>query len=316
MIDAAGILLGGVLPAVVAAVTMAAAWKLSRNANVAWLVGLTLGYLAGHWALDARGVGFPAAIAKIGNPHEARDWLPLAVLSAAAIEAVAWWGKRAAGLAWVLRGVWCCFLPWRLLAGSVYLPKSELNVGFDTGAWSTPEAIAWLGGASVLLALIWLALRLTPEQSLPRLRSSLTSLVALGATATIALSGSLTLGQLLGVLTATLVGCGIVAAALRLDRGPEAAAGPLLAVYGGALVIARFLLSPELPLFQTAMLLVALIAAAAWIDPPSWLTKRGHAVVRIAICLTALALTALPAARDFAASQAENANNPNLNFEP
>jgi hypothetical protein len=315
MLDSADMLLGGILPAVVAALAFLAAWRLSRNATVAWLIGLSLGYLAGHWAIDARGVGFSAAVAKIASPHEARDWLPLAVLTAAAIEVVSLWGKREAGLAWVLRGIWCCLLPWRLLAGSVYLPPSELNVDFDTGAWSTLEAIAWLGGASALLAFVWLAMRLMPERMLPRLRSSLTSLVALGATATISLSGSLTTGQLLGVLNATLVGCGIVAAALQLERGPEAAAGPLLAVYGGVLVIARFLLSPELPLFYTSMLLVALIAAVAWIDPPAWLSKRGHALVRVVICLAALALTVIPAAREFAASQAESANDPYLNYE-
>lgn len=314
MIDTAGILLGGVLPAIVAAVTMAVAWRLSRRADVAWLVGLSLGYLAGHWALDARGVGIAAAVAKIADPHEARDWLPLAVLSAAAIEAVALWGKPAVGLAWVLRGVWCCLVPWRLLAGSVYLPRTESS--FNTSAWSTWEAIAWLGGASVLLALVWLAMRWMPQRTLPRLRSSLSTLVALGATATVTMSGSLTMGQLLGVLTATLVGCGVVAATFRLERGPEAAAGPLLAIYGGVLVIASFLLSPELPLFYTAMLLVALIAAVAWIDPPAWLSKRGYALVRIGICLTALALTVIPAAREFAASQAESANDPYLNFEP
>jgi hypothetical protein len=314
MIDTVGILLGGLLPAVVAAVAMLAAWRLSRNATVAWLVGLSLGYLAGHWAIDARGVGFPAAVAKFANPHEARDWLPLAVLSAAVIEASATWGRTAVGFAWVLRGVWCCFLPWRLLSGSVYLPRTQSS--FNTAAWSPLEAIAWLGGASVLLALIWLAIRLMPERTLPRLRSSLSTLVALGATATITLSGSLTTGQLLGVLTATLVGCGMVAAALRLERGPEAAAGPLLAVYGGVLVIARFLLSPELPLFYTSMLLVALITAVAWIDPPAWLSKRGHALVRFVVCLAALALAVIPAARDFVASQAESSNDPYLNFEP
>ena len=108
------------------------------------------GYLAGHWALEARGVGFPAAVAKSFNPHEARDWLPLAVISAAAIEAVALLGKRGAALAWVLRVVGCLLLPWRLLAGSVYLPSTAQDVGFDTGAWSTLEATAWLGGASGL----------------------------------------------------------------------------------------------------------------------------------------------------------------------
>lgn len=316
MIAAADMLWGGVLPAGVAAATMWGAWKLTKSASFAWLIGVTLGFLAGYWGLDARGAGLGAAVAKLVQPHEARDWLPLAVVSAAAIEALSLWAKWPALLAWALRIAWCCFLPWRLLFGSIYLPQSELNVGFDTGAWSTLEAIAWLGGSTVLLAGCWVTMRLMPERALPRLRASLTSLVALGATVTIALSGSLTLGLTMGVLTAVLVGCGIVAAALRLERGPEAGAGPLLAVFGGVLVIARFLLSPGLPVFDTLLLLVALVAAISWIDPPSWLPQRGHVMVRIAICLAALALTIVPAAREFAASQVESESNPNLNFEP
>jgi len=316
MIDFGDILLGGVLPAVVAAAAMLSGWKLTRHAGVAWLIGLSVGYLAGHWALDARGVGFLAAVAKSFNPHEARDWLPLAVVSAAAIEAIALLGKRGATLAWVLRVAGCLVLPWRLLAGSVYLPSMAQNVDFDTGAWSTLEASAWLGGVGGLLALVWLALLNVPEQTLPRLRSSLATFVTLGATATITLSGSLTIGQLMGVLTAVLVGCGVAAAALRLESGPESAAGPLLAAYGGVLVIARFLFEPELPLYYAAMLLLALIAAVGRISPPTRLSARVHALVRIVLCVAALALTALPAARDFAASQAQSESNPYLNFQP
>jgi hypothetical protein len=316
MIDASGIILGGVLPAVVAAAAMLGGWKLTRHAGVAWLLGLSMGYLAGHWALDAQGVGVLAAVAKSLDPHEARDWLPLAIVAATAIEAIGLLGKRAATLAWVLRVAGCLWLPWRLLAGSVYLPSMAQNVDFDTGAWSNLEAFAWLGGVGGLLALVWLALRQTPEQTVPRLRSSLATFVTLGATATIALSGSLTIGQLLGVLTATLVGCGVAAAALRLESGPESAAGPLLAAFGGVLVIARFLFDPELSFYYAAMLLLALIAAVGRISPPTRLSARVHALVRIALCVAALALTAIPAARDFAAAQAESESNPYLNFQP
>ena len=316
MIDPVGILLGGMLPAVVAAAAMLGGWKSTRSAGVAWLIGLSVGYLAGHWALDARGVGFLAAVAKSFSPHEARDWLPLVVILAAAIDAIGLLGKKSVPLAWTLRVAWCLWLPWRLLAGSVYLPSTAEVVGFDTGAWSTLEATAWLGGAGGLLALAWLALRHAPEQTLPRLRSSLATFVALGATATIALSGSLTIGQLMGVLTAALIGCGIAAGALRLESGPESAAGPLLAAYGGVLVIGRFLFDPELPLQHAGMLLLALVVAVGWIAPPKLLSARIHGLLRIAICLTALVLTVIPAARDFAAAQAESESNPYLNYQP
>jgi hypothetical protein len=314
MIDTDGILWGGVLPAVAAAAAMLGGWLLTRRTGVAWLMGLTVGYVAGHWGLDSLGVGFAAAVAKSFSPHEARDWLPLAVVLAAAIEAFALLVRKSATLAWVLRVGLCMWLPWRLLAGSVYLPKTTEGVSFASGGWSTFEAVAWLGGAGGLLTLAWLALRHAPEKTQPRLRSSLATFATLGATATIALSGSLTIGQLMGVLTATLVGCGITAATLRLESGPESAAGPLVAAFGGVLVIARFLLDPEMSLYCAGMLLLALVVAVGWISPPEKLSARANAAVRIAVCMALLALTVAPAARDFAASQAEDASNPYLNY--
>lgn len=316
MIDAGGIFWGGVLPVVVASTAVAICWKITRNAFVAWLLGISLGYLAGHWGLDSRGVGLGVAVTRSFHPHEARDWLPMAVSTATAIELVALVGNKGAVLAWILRVAGCVVLPWRLLAGSVYLPHEAQEVGFGSSCWSWLEAIAWLSGTSTLLLMAWMALWYAPKQTLPRLRSSLATFVALGATATIALSGSLTMGQLLGVLTAALVGCGVAASALQLESGPESAAGPLLAAFGGVLVIARFLLDPELPLPYSIILLLALVAAVGWICPPSRLPGRVHAAVRIALCLVALALTTVPAAQKFAASQAESETNPYLNFQP
>lgn len=316
MIVAGDILWGGVLPALVAAALMLGVWTLGHNTGLAWLAGLTLGVLAGLAGLDAQTLGLAAAVGKMVRPHEARDWLPAALLSAAAIEALSYWPRWPTTLGWILRLAWCSFFPWRALAGSVYLPETAPAANFDTGAWTITEACFWLGGSSALLAICWWLLRRMPAGSLPRLRSTLTSLVALGAAATVAFSGSLTTGQLLGVLAAALVGCGMVAAVLRLERGPEAAAGPLVATYGGVLVIAAFLLSPELSRFATLMLLAALIAAVGWIDPPHWLSGRGLAAVRIAVCLAALAAAIIPAARDFAHAQAESASNPYFQLQP
>ena len=314
MIDADGVLLGGVAPAVVAAAVTLAGWFATRRAGAAWLLGVTAGYLVGHWALDSQGIGLTASVTKSLRPHEARDWLPLAVILAAAIEACSLLGKKATGLTWALRIAWCVWLPWRLLVGSVYLPNAKQDITFVTDAWSIQQTAGWLLGVGTILAIAWLALRQSPQQSMPRLRASLVTLATLGATATIALSGSLTTGQLMGVLTAALVGSGIVAAALRLESGPESAAGPLLAAYGGGLVIASFLLVPELPLHSAGMLLLALVAAAGWIGPPECSSVRAQAGVRVAICLTALALVIVPAARDFAASQAADEANPYLNY--
>ena len=107
-----------------------------------------------------------------------------------------------------------------------------------------------------------------------------------------------------------------LAAAVMLAGCAPQDAGPLLAAYAAVLVIARFLFDPELPLVYAALLLLALIAAVGWIAPPTRLSARVHALVRIALCVAALALTAIPAARNFAAAQAENQSNPYLNFQP
>ena len=101
---------------------------------------------------------------------------------------------------------------------------------------------------------------------------------------------------------------------LALDKPDRA--GPLLAAFGGVLVIGRFMFEPELPLYYAAMLLLALIAAVGRFSPPTRLSARVHALVRIALCVAALALTAIPAARDFAAAQAQSESNPYLNFQP
>ena len=60
--------------------------------------------------------------------------------------------------------------------------------------------------------------------------------------------------------------------------------------------------------------LLALVVAVGWISPPEKLSARANAAVRIAVCMALLALTVAPAARDFAASQAEDASNPYLNY--
>jgi len=314
MIDPADFLLGGLLPAVVAAVALAIAWKLTHDAVYAGLAGVVLGYVTGHWALDAQGVGLLASVAKSFRPHEARDWLPLAVLLAVVPEIAARFGNRGSLLAWILRVALCVLLPWRMLDGSAYLPATTLlNTDFDIGAWSRSEAIGWLGGMGAVLLASWFAVRGCGEKSLSWLRFSLATFVALGGAATLAMSGSLSYGQLLGVLAATLVGCGLMTTILHLDSGPEAAAGPLLLAFGGVLVLAYFY--SELKLLNAVLLLLAMIAAVGWVAGSQKLSQRGHASLRCVICLTALAAAVSLAAMDFTASQAETQNNPYLNFQ-
>lgn len=320
MVGNAEVLWGGILPALVAAATLSLVWRLTGRANAAWLWGLGCGYLAGHWGLDALGVGISQAFAKSLDPADARDWLPLAVVATVAIETIALWGVNAARCAWVLRLALCGWLPWRLLKGSVYLPETtpdlQFDFGFESQAWSNSDALLWLGSAAGILAVFWTSARFQLGSMLPRLRASLATLVALGGAATIALSGSLTTGQLLGVLTAALVGCGIAASAWRLEEGPEAAAGPLIAVLGGVLIIARFLLYEELGLLPVALLLLGSYTATGWMGSEKMLTTRVQFILRSTVCLVAIIACVVPAAREFAATQSEQSDNPYQSYSP
>ena len=294
---------GGLLPALTAAATLTIIWKLAHDATLSWVCGVSLGYLVGHWGLDAQNVGLADALLKSIRPSEARDWLPMAVLAAATVEVISTVGPHAARWAWLGRLAVVAMLPWRLLLGSVYLPKTELSFGFETQSWTNIEAAIWLGAAAVLLGGLWVIMKLKPNGTLPRLSASLTTLSTLGATLTIALSGSLTTAQLLGALTATLVGCGVAAALWRLEVGPEGASAPLVVVWGGVLVIARFLLEPELSNLNVILLLLALAAAVGWLGSPRRISTKKEMAIRSAACLVALALCVVPAAKEFAASQ-------------
>jgi len=311
MIEPSDLLLGGLLPAVAAAVVLAFVWKFTRHAGAAWSASLTVGYLAGHWALDANTAGFLSAVAKSFNPHEARDWLPLAILLSSIPCAVALAGKKGRVIAWLLRAVLCVFLPWRLLVGSAYLPSVSLSkVAFDTGAWSTPESVAWLSGISTALFTAWLFAEAENRGSVCRLRASLATLVALSGAVVLAMSGSFTYGQLLGVLTATLAGSSLIAIILRLDRGPESAAGPLVAVFGGALVLGHFF--SELRLLNACLLLLAMAVAIGWMPPK--LSQRMQVSLRCLLCLIPLTIAVTLAAMEFSATQVELESNPYLNF--
>jgi len=324
MIEPNDLLLGGVLPAVVSAVVLATVWKLSHHAGAAWTASLAVGYLAGHWALDASpdghttAAGLWAAIGKSFKPHEARDWLPLAILLGTVPIAIAGTGKPGRTIAWLLRAALCVFLPWRLLVGSAFLPRTSppnisfVDVSFDTGAWSTLEAVAWLGAIGVVLLAIWIVAECANENATWRLRGWLAVLVALGGAVTLAMSGSFTYGQLLGILTATLAGNAVVATMLRLERGPEAAAGPLVVVFGCTMVLAHFF--SELKFLNSGLLLLAMTAAmSGWLPVPK-LSHRMQAVLRCLLCLIPLAIAITLAAMDFSAAQAESESNPYLNF--
>ena len=317
MLDIWAIALGGVLPAIVAGLGFATTWRLSSSANLAWLVGTGVGYLLGHWGLDAQATGIANAITRSVQPTEARDWLPIAIIAATAVELVSQMGQRARIAAWLLRAAMFVLLPWVLLRGSVYLPQQQLDFGLDTGAWSSATALLWLGGIAALFGALWWSTSVVPKENLIGVRSLLAVLVALVTSMTIALSGSLTTAQLAGVLTASLTGSSVCAVLLKSSRGPEAIAGPIWCVLAGILVIARFLLDPEIETYTALLLMLAMALAIGGAIDSQKLSLKLQATIRTVLCVLCLAVVVVPAIRDFATSQQlEVESNPYGNFQP
>ncbi|QEG37856.1 hypothetical protein [Bythopirellula goksoeyrii] len=297
MITLSDFLLGGLLPGVLALATLSGVWKFTHNAASSWRTAVVLSFLLGMWALDARGIGVLSAISKSLRIQESKDFLTLLVILGVFPDAVAVYGKQARIIAWILRIALCVFLPWRLLAGSVYLPKpTAVPNPFNTAAWSTVEALWWLGGIAAVLVSIW-GLFIAARDHAPRLRATLTALVAFAAAVTLALSGSLTYGQLMGILTATLTGCAIASSFWNLERGPDAAAGPILMAFGGALVLAHFF--AELKLMYAGLLLIAFAVAGGWF----FAGKKWSTPLRCAVCAILAGLVVALSGMDFIAAQ-------------
>ncbi|TWU30238.1 hypothetical protein [Bythopirellula polymerisocia] len=300
MITLYDLLLGGVLPGVMAMLTLSGVWKLTHNGASSWRTAVVVGFLVGMWALDAQAIGVLSAIAKSLRIQEAKDFLALVVILGVFPDAIAVYGKQGRVTAWLLRVALCVFLPWRLLTGSVYLPNATAVPNpFDTGAWSTFKAICWLGGIAAMLTSLW-GLFLAARDHAPRVRSILTAMVALAAAITLALSGSITYGQLMGVLVATLTGCAIASIYWKLERGPDAAAGPILMAFGGVLILAHFF--AELKMLYALPLVLAFTLAGGWFFPG----KRWSNPLRCAVCLILIAVVVILAGIDFAEAQ----NNP------
>ena len=313
MVDRYDVFWGGVVPAVVAAVVLAIVWRATGKAASAWRTALVVGYVVGHWALDARTISVVATLTKSFHPSEARDWLPLFLLLAIVPDAMACVGKYGSALGWLLRAALCVFVPWRLLHGSTYLPLSMQDLGFDSGdfdmgGWSTGEAAAWIGGLGAMLLVSWQGSRDVEQRSGAVLRSALAVAVALGGAITVALSGSLVYGQLLGVLAASLAGGGLASAFLSTSRGPAAAAGPVVSAFGSLLVMGHFY--ANLRIFIAVLLLVAMVLATGWLPLPTKLSSRWQAVGRSVVCFAILGVAVTLAGLDFSATQEETERKP------
>lgn len=322
-------LIGGLLPAAVAALALWSTWRVTGNATFAWLAGFVLGYLSGHWGLDMRGESFAEAVGTLGQavqktfrPHEARDWLPWLVVVLAVPEIAAQLGKQGRVVSWFLQFAACAFLPWRLLSLHKDYPTSELvKAGFNESPWSWTDVIAMIAGTVVIGMVLWRASLAAKDQPLPVLRSTLVMFVAVGTAAMLALSGSLTMGQLLGVVAAAVGGCGMATLISKIGRGPEAAPGPMLAAIGGLLWLAYLFIDEGVSPARAALVVVSLGAALTALPRTERMSVGWQIGLRSLLCLVPLVAAVVLAGQDFAATQAAPESspeevNPYLNWQP
>ncbi len=349
MLEGPDLLWGGIVPAICACATMAIVWRATGKAASAWRTSVLLGYLAGHWTLSARDLGaaallqrgeleaagahwaydprnfeFVAALAKSFNASEAQHWVPLLGLLAVLPDALAALGKLGPVVGWLLRTALCVFVPWRMVYGSKYLPFSlGPEFDFDLGGWSDGEAAAWIGGIGAVILLAWQVVRrghADDDCDDGKLRAVLATLVAFGSAITMVGAKSLVIGQLLGVLTASLAGCTLASMVVRTQRGPDAAAGPLMVIFSALLMTGHFF--AELTLLNAALLLMAMCVAAGWFPVPSTLSNRWKNTARAVTCLLLLAVPVVLSGRELAGqvptteSEPTDAVNPYENFKP
>ena len=307
MFEARDFLLGGILPAFVAALALAAVWRAAGRDAVAWSTGVIFGYAAGIAALRAHEVGLAEGARRLAWPFEAIEWTPLVALVAAAPAAVASLrrsGERKLALrvALLVAVATALVVPLRLLWGGKYLPSAEVRAaGFATEAWSTPQAVAAIGGFAAVVLAAWGVWTRQVREDLPLLRGLLTTAAIVAASLTAALTGSFSIGQAIGALAAAVGGCAAATWLVKLRCGPERAAGPVLMVLASLLLLAVFY--SEMRLWQAALLAIAATLAAGRLPRTSKLSTIKSGVLRSVLVALPLAIVVGVAAKEFIDSQ-------------
>lgn len=311
-------LLGGAVPMAAAMVAFAVAWLAARQAGVAWSAGVLVGFATGVVALEARNSDFASAALRLVKPRESHEWLSLLGLLAIlpALAGVSLGRFRVLRLA--LAAALVAATPLWLLRGGKYLPSQQVR---DAGivvesAWSIGDAALIVGTLAAAALAAWWLWEATESNHSPRVRSLLVTMALIAAAATAGLTSSFTYAQLMGALAAASGGAAAAAWLLGVKTGPEAAAGPLLVIAGGTLVLAMFYSSMRS--WQAAGLWVGLAFAAGWLPGVSRLRPLAAHALRCVACAIPLGLVLWQAGADFAESQRQQQeaaeSNPYLNL--
>lgn len=310
MLGPADILVGGVLPGLVALVLRHVLLRGRVSDGLAWPIAVGVAFIVGQAALAAplgSGVagwaaGLPPAFERFVAPREASQWLPALVVAATVVALVTHAGRRGRYAAVVLGVVLAIGLPLRLLWGSVY----------TTSQWTAGETAAWIAGiGAALLAIGVLLARQTTEPSpgLKTLRDLMPGGVMIAVAVVLATSGSLSYARLAGAAAAALCGAALGGFRIPKDRlvGVKSAA-PLTATLGGAMVLLGYFFAEVTAI--NALLLLAALAATA-LPTPAFAAKgwAGFAV-RAAFCLVLAGAAAGSAGAAFAKAMQAEADNP------
>jgi hypothetical protein len=251
--------------------------------NMACVLAIGVGLIAGYWVLD---------LLPSGLPQNVRDrFLAIVLPAALGIELIAAYHRVPAVAAWSLRVMLACAMPRILLHGSTYLvdPAAETSIG------KSLEYMA-LGGGLLILGwglLAWLSRR-SPGVSLPLVMSE----TSLGAGVTVMLSAYPSGGEAALPLAASLAA---VAGVLWLTSRPEASVGTLsIGLVGlfGVLFLGRFF--GELSTGRALAVFVAPLVC--WVTELPWLRKLKPwkiGAVRIALVAIPLLIVIALAKRDF-----------------
>ena len=297
--------LGAVVPLLGGAAALALAWRVTHRAGAAWSAGVVAGFVAGCMALEIRDSGLTTALVRLVRPSEALDRMPLAALLAALpalVAAVV--GRR--WVEWPLAVVTSLAAFWWLLAGKYRAIQQLREAGFaDEGAITPAGAAAVLVALVVALLAAWRLWRGAAEAPLVKTRSLLAIAAVVGAALAAALTGSLAYGQTFGVLAATLGGCAAAAWMLGVRAGPEAAPGPVLVSHAGLLSLAAAYSS--LPWMHAALLGVALVAAAGWLNGLGNVRPAWQIAARAAFSLALVGAVVGVAAAQFAENEQQPA---------
>ncbi|MBI3271104.1 MAG: hypothetical protein HYZ53_19020 [Planctomycetes bacterium] len=226
------ILLGILLPAVVAGLALLVAWRPWRRgggaggggaghaeaAAGAW--GGALGFGCGYVAGQLAGVGLPAF-----PPRESMDWFPWIAFAAALLGLLEASGRGPAWLRWGLRAA--------LSVGAIRLVLAP-EIAYR--AWGVWESSAWVAGLAVAGLLVWSGLEAAARRAPAAALAPAWVVAGTAVALVLAQSGNAKLGQAAGSLTSA-VGAAMVLSWLAPAASFSRGGVPVLAALFPALLV-------------------------------------------------------------------------------